>query len=302
MLFSILIANYNNGHFFEDCYKSIISQTYKNWEVILVDDASTDNSLEVIKNIIGNDQRFKIYENYENKGCGYTKNRCCKLATGEILGFLDPDDTLKFVGLEIMVDSHLKHLDASIISSKYELVDMQLNFINFGCHGSAIPPNKSYLTYGKGAITSFAAFKRDKYFETIGIDSFMKRAVDQDLYYKLEEKGEHVFVNKVLYSYRIHTNSISNNENLFKAEYWHFFAVNKAYLRRKLMSDKIDNFSNEYMRKYRMNYYLSRFEKLKFSNRKKSQFYFLFKYMFSNPFHRVEFKFKSLILLLLGRI
>ena len=49
MKFSILIANYNNGKFFQDCYKSILQQTYQNWEVVILDDASTDNSVEVIK-------------------------------------------------------------------------------------------------------------------------------------------------------------------------------------------------------------------------------------------------------------
>ena len=58
-LFSILIANYNNGKYFEDCYKSIITQTHENWEVIIVDDASTDDSVVVIKKINGEDARFK---------------------------------------------------------------------------------------------------------------------------------------------------------------------------------------------------------------------------------------------------
>ncbi len=49
MLFSILIANYNNGHFFKDCYQSIIAQTYANWEAIIVDDCSSDDSVTVIK-------------------------------------------------------------------------------------------------------------------------------------------------------------------------------------------------------------------------------------------------------------
>ena len=93
MLFSILVANYNNGHFFQDCYQSILSQTYTNWEVIIVDDCSTDESVSVIKQIIGVDDRFKLIENTKNYGCGYTKNKCVQNAKGDILGFLDPDDS-----------------------------------------------------------------------------------------------------------------------------------------------------------------------------------------------------------------
>ncbi len=302
MLFSILIANYNNGHFFKDCYDSIITQTYTNWEVIIVDDASTDNSINVIEQLVSADNRFKLFQNTENKGCGYTKHRCATLAYGEILGFLDPDDTLVSEALEVMVEAHTLNKEAAIITSKYEFVDLEMNFINPSLYGNNIPEGKSYLTYGNGALTHFATFKKEKYQKAGGINPEMKRAVDQDLYYKMEEQGKHVFLDKVLYRYRIHKNSISNNENLFKAEYWHFYAIVNAYKRRKKNQIKIDNFSKQYIKRYASNYFLNRFEKLKFSKKKSSQYYFLFKSIVVNPYHRFMFKIKSLIVLILGRI
>ncbi|TJY32894.1 glycosyltransferase family 2 protein [Pontimicrobium aquaticum] len=302
MLFSILVANYNNGHFFKDCYNSIIQQTLNNWEVIIVDDASTDNSIDVIKELINDDKRFKFYQNKKNKGCGFTKRRCAELANGELLGFLDPDDALKPNALEVMVLAHNKFKNASIITSRYEIVDLQLNFLKEGVVGSKIPSGKSYLTFGKGALTAFATFKNEAYKKTNGIDPLMKRAIDQDLYYKLEEQGEHIFTDMILYLYRIHENSISCNDNLYKANYWHFYAINKAYKRRKKLKLEIDNFSKKYMSKYRSNYYLSRFEKLKFSKKHQAKFYFLGKAFFSNPSHKFILKFKSFLLLIIGRI
>lgn len=302
MLFSILIANYNNGHFFNDCFQSIINQSYQNFEVIVVDDCSTDDSVNIIEQLISNDKRFKLFQNQENKGCGFTKRKCAKLANGEILGFLDSDDALKPNALEVMILAHKKFKNASIITSKYQLVDLQLTFIKEGFIGSKIPKDKSYLTFGKGALTHFATFKNVAYKKSIGIDSKMKRAVDQDLYYKMEEQGEHQFLNESLYLYRINNNSISNNSNVYKAEYWHFYAINEAYKRRKRLKLKIDNFSKKYMSKCRSNYYLSRFEKLKFSNKHQAKFYFLGKSFFANPFHKFEIKFKSLLLLIVGRI
>lgn len=300
-LFSILVAHYNNGHFFKDCYESILNQTYTNWEVIIVDDHSTDNSIETITQIIGNDTRFKLFVNKENKGCGYTKNKCAQLAQGEILGFLDPDDALTFDALMIMSEAHNLNLETVLITSKYEFVDLEMNFKSIGLYGTSLPVGKSYLTYGKGALTHFATFKKEFYLKTNGIDPKMKRAVDQDLYYKLEEQGNHLFIDKVLYRYRVHIGSISANDNLYKAEYWHFYAINQAYERRK-KSKTIDNFTEEYMRLYRSNYYFSRFVKLKFSNKYKAKFYFLLKSFFANPKHEFRLKFKSLLLLMLRRI
>ena len=248
MLFSILIANYNNGHFFKECYQSILAQSYINWEVIIVDDCSTDDSVVVIKQIIGDDKRFKIFQNKENKGCGFTKNKCVQQATGEISGFLDPDDSLTDDALFQMVTLHKKFKYVSIITSKYELVDLNMNFIKYGSHGDTIPENKSYLTYGKGALTAFATFKLYIYRQTLGIDSNMKRAVDQDLYYKMEEQGKHLFLDKVLYRYRIHENSISNNDNLYKAQYWHFYAILNAYKRRKSLSHSLSQISTNLTR------------------------------------------------------
>ena len=302
MLFSILIANYNNGHFFYDCFQSIVNQTYANWEVIIVDDASTDDSVAVIQDLIKDDNRFKLFQNTKNRGCGYSKHRCATLAHGEVLGFLDSDDALYPQAITVMIDAHQLNINAAIITSKYEFVDLEMNFTKHSLYGSNIPKGKSYLTYGNGALTHFATFKNDKYKQSGGINPIMKRAVDQDLYYILEEQGSHVFLEKVLYCYRVHQNSISNNENLFKAEYWHFYAMLNAYKRRKKNQIEIDNFSKKHINEYASNYFLGRFERLKHTNKKGAQFYFLYKAFITNPFHRFTFKIKSLIVLILGRI
>ncbi|WP_286760400.1 glycosyltransferase family 2 protein [Salegentibacter sp. UBA1130] len=263
MLFSLLIANFNNGVFFKDCYKSIMEQTYNNWEVIIVDDASTDDSLKIIKDTIGDDGRFKLFLNKRNKGCGYTKRECVEFSNGNILAFLDPDDALMPEALSIMVKEHKENGDASIITSKYMTVDGDFNTIEKDSHGSEIPLNKSYLTYRKGAMTHFATFKRDNYFKTPGIDPFMKRAVDQDLYYKLEEQGLHKFLNKVLYKYRLHDEGISQGENKLKAWDWHFYASKKAFKRRRIKNFKVHNFSDSEFEYFSYQYYLGKLERSK---------------------------------------
>ena len=125
-LVSILIANYNNGRFFQDCYNSIVSQTYSNWEAIIVDDGSTDDSVNQIQKLIKDDKRFHLYENDKNYGCGYTKRKCVELANGEICGFLDPDDTLTEDAIEDMIVAHQENPDDSLIYSGFNYCDQNL--------------------------------------------------------------------------------------------------------------------------------------------------------------------------------
>ena len=280
MLFSILIAQYNNGHFFEDCYNSIITQTWRNWEVVIVDDGSTDNSVALIRKLIASDPRFRLYENDRNRGCGYTKRRCAALAKGEILGFLDPDDFLTEDALKSMVDVFIEKKQVAIVTSKYRKVSSQKVFLGEGTHGESIPIGFSYLTYGKGAMTHFASFRNSLYKRSLGIDSKMNRAVDQDLYLKLEEQGEHHFLNKILYNYRIHDKNISLDENKHKARYWHFYAINKAYKRRKTENFLAPNFSEIEIAKLRSDYFIDRYRKAGVDKNLKAKYFFFFKAIF----------------------
>lgn len=113
-LFSILIANYNNGCYLQEAIDSVLAQTYPNWEIVLVDDKSSDDSFEIYKKY-KEDKRFHIYFNEENKGCGYTKRRCAELAQGELCGFLDPDDKLTPDALEVMVNEHGARAECSLV-------------------------------------------------------------------------------------------------------------------------------------------------------------------------------------------
>ena len=255
MLFSVLIANYNSGEFFKECFKSIIVQSHTNWEVIIVDDGSKDGSFQMIKELTENDSRFKVFSNNKNYGCGYTKNRCAALAEGEIAGFLDADDMLAKEALELMISAHRKHPEVSVISSKYIIIDRESLKKSISSHGERIPVGESYLTFGKGALTHFTTFKLSAYRKTAAIDVKMKKAVDQDLYYKLEEVGEHLFLNNFLYYYRIHDSNISLDKNLSSAQCWHILAMLKAAKRRKAGSFKIPNLNSTAIRKLKKEYY-----------------------------------------------
>lgn len=295
MLFSILIANYNNGNFFKDCFESIRAQTYQNFEVIIVDDASGDDSVRIISDMTDGDPRFKIFINDENKGCGFTKGKCAQLASGEYCGYLDPDDALTPDALETVVNALNANPDASLVSSKYLLVDHSMNVVRECTHTKPVPEGYSFLTFGRGIVTAFAGFRKLFYDRTDGIDAKFKRAVDQDLYFKLEEVGEFVYIDKFLYLYRKNENSISANDNVFKARYWHYLAMKDAYFRRKKTPTGAINFTAAEFRKMASDYYVTRVHHEASKKQYRKKYYFVLKSLLAD--WRIDWKYKILCLI-----
>lgn len=246
---SILIANYNNGRYIMDAIDSIRRQSYHNWEIIIVDDCSTDNSMNIYRNL-HDDDKIRVFFNKQNMGCGYTKHQCVVHAGGSICGFLDPDDVLAEDAIQIMVDEHDRHPDSSLINSTCFNTDERLNILSVSTYGCSIPQGESFLTYRKG-ITHFTTFRKKCYEKTDGIDPMMLRAVDHDLYYKMEEVGKVYFVDKPLYYYRHNTagNISLGGENMLKAHAWDVYAMVNACKRRGISIEenalkKVDVFVN----------------------------------------------------------
>jgi len=230
-LVSLLMANYNNGAYIEEAIKSVLNQTYTNWEIIIVDDASTDNSLMVIEQIANKYDNIRIYRNEKNLKVALTKAKATEYAKGEICAILDPDDALAPNAIEKHVETYLKYPDCSLVSSKYFLCDAQLNVEGINTDVFNPETNYSYLA-SSGGINAFWSFKKDKYIECSGFDKEFPLAEDQDLYYKLEEVGIIKVIDEPLYYYRIHKRSISKNDNLATAYAYHLLAMFEAKNRR----------------------------------------------------------------------
>ena len=236
-LFSILIANYNNAKFFGDLFPSLMNQTYPNIEIIFVDDGSTDNSLDKIKKYSEQDSRIKVFANDKNQGCAYTKKRCIELSSGDYFGFVDPDDFIENNAIEIMAGLLIKDKDLAIVYSNFYLHNENLTEKKTITQPNNVEENK-LLMFGF-TPNHFAAFSRKKYNLTQGIDTTFKRAIDRDLVLKMEEVGRVVRIPDYLYHYRINSNSISNNLNAYKAQYWTWKARFNACERRGLSKEDV---------------------------------------------------------------
>lgn len=235
---SILIANYNNGHYFREAFDSLLQQTCEDWEAVVIDDCSTDNSVELIKPLIANDPRFRYYENPKNMGYQKTLLRAIALSRAEIFGRLDPDDTLTPTAVESSLAAHSQNPHAGLVYSDLNQCDSNLRIT--WVHRSQTVPDlgEKYLNL-QGEIAPFCTFKRSIYDRTSGIDDYLRCAEDKDIYMKMCETAPVVYVPEVLYNYRYHAGGMSNNGNEFRAYFWHWTALVKMMDRRPVNLEDI---------------------------------------------------------------
>lgn len=221
MKFSVLVANFNNGNFFRDCYQSIISQSYTDWEVVILDDRSTDNSVQMIREIIGTDSRFRIIEHPKNEGVGVIKAKLIELANGAICGFVDPDDAILPTAIENAMTVFENEEKTVLTYSRFMTCDKDLNFLAPSKSSKQVVNKDPYFFNCPIVINHFVCFKRDVYLETEKINPGLRISEDQDLYLKMYEKGDAKFINDINYLYRTHDGGISQNDNKGKSyEYW----------------------------------------------------------------------------------
>ena len=119
MKISIVMASYNYASIIGEAIESVINQTYKDWELIIVDDGSTDNSVEVIKKYL-NDNRIKLYINEKNLGLAKTVRKGIQYSTSDWIAFLESDDKFFPNALEEKVKAISKNAD--IIFTNLELI------------------------------------------------------------------------------------------------------------------------------------------------------------------------------------
>ncbi len=236
MKVSILIANYNNGKFFRDCYESVIAQTYTNWEAVILDDGSTDDSVEIIKAVISGDQRFRIYQHPQNEGVGVIKAKLIELAEGEICCFVDPDDAITPTAIQKHVDKLMA--DKNVVLTHSRLMKCDHNLKPLSAFKSAMQVPNGDLTFFNCPvqIAPLVCFRKQVYLTTDKINPRFRIAEDQDLYFKMYEKGRVKFVDSTDYLYRGHAGGISQNDNKQKSYAYFAECIYEAMKRRKRKS------------------------------------------------------------------
>lgn len=221
MKFSVLIAHYNNAEYFKDLHRSLLSQTWNNWEAVILDDGSHSEEKEAVEKLIAGDERFRFYENDENYGVGITKAKLIELASGQICGFVDPDDAILPTAIEKSVEIFKNDNKTVLTYSRFVTCDENLKPVAPFRAARQVPNHDKFFFNYPIQIAHFVNFRKEVYESTEKMNPELKIAEDQDLYLKMYEKGKVKFINEANYLYRKHEGGISQNDNKKKSyEFW----------------------------------------------------------------------------------
>lgn len=205
MKFSVLMACYNCEPWVKDAIKSVIRQTYFDWELLILNDKSTDNSMSVIKKFCDG-KKIRLIENSERLYCGGAYNLLSFEATGDFCGVLDADDALGKKAIEKIIKAY-KTTAADFIWTQFWLCDKNLKILKKGF--SKPPENGKSLIDVRHAFSHWRTFKTSMREKCQIFKPGLKAAVDKWMGYALEEVGQGVFYNEVLYYYRQRAGGLS---------------------------------------------------------------------------------------------
>lgn len=236
---SVIMPNFNCGSFLEKTINSVINQTYKNWELLVVDDCSTDDSVEVIKKLQASDDRIKLFINEKNSGCAAARNRALREATGKWIAFLDSDDLWTPDKLEkqinFMTDNGYK-----FSFTKYEHIDEQSKPLNRVVTGpKKVSKRKMFHYCYLGCLTVMYDA------ESVGliqIDNGIQKRNDYAMWLKVSKHATAYYLNDVLAYYRKRCGSISHQSKLSLIKYhYRLFRLSENMCKFKAFCCTINN-------------------------------------------------------------
>lgn len=225
-LVSVIIPCYNYGEFLGEAVDSVLNQTYQNFEIIIIDDGSTDNTKEVVKNFQKKDKRIGYYYQ-KNKGPSAARNLGAAKSNGNYICFLDADDIFKKSHLGDSINFLEKNKDLSMVFSnarffsdagqnkavKFRNIKFQKKLKKF-LKSASEKTYKDNVFLKKDSLNCFLlysvvatcteVFKKEVFLEAGGFKKLLKRGQDRELDFRIARRFRIGFINKKNAMIRVH--------------------------------------------------------------------------------------------------
>ena len=215
MKISVIIPLYNKEHYIERTLQSVLTQTYQDWEVIIIDDGSTDNSANIVLTTI--DPRIKFFQQ-ANCGVSATRNRAIKLATGDFVAFLDADDEWMDDYLDKMVELSLSYPNYFVFCSAQK--DRPIHTLPEG-----VSIINDHCLYDYIYFTGCMFIKKEVFDKVGGFREGIQLGEDRDMWLRIGCYYPTVYLNEEHVNHPYNTeNNLSHTINITKSfPYWEWY-------------------------------------------------------------------------------
>ena len=222
-MISIITATFNSENELLHTYNSIRNQTFVNWEWLITDDCSSDNTRELLESIATSDNKVTVLKNTENSGAAVSRNLSISLARGDFIAFIDSDD----LWLPSKLEKQIKFMEENDINfsfTAYELIDEKGEKL-----GQQVDTHlKSFVTYDdmlkkKATLGCSTVMLKRSAFEDISMP-LLRTGQDYATWLKLLKVGHNAHpITEILTQYRILPNSISRNKVKKARRQWQIY-------------------------------------------------------------------------------
>ena len=211
---SVITPTYNSAEYMEETIRSVQGQTYTNWEMIIVDDCSTDNTCEIVENIISTDNRIKLIKQEHNQGAGAARTLAMKKSTGKYIAYLDADDIWMPDKLEKQV-RFMSEKNIGFSCTSYEVIDNEGKSLKKYIH---MLPKVDYVGFLTNNLLQTVGIMVDT--EIVDKNCLVmpdiRRRQDAATWLQILKAGHDCYgLDEILAQYRRAENSLSSNK--FKA-------------------------------------------------------------------------------------
>ena len=228
-LVSVIIPAYNHDKYIRECILSIVNQTYPHLELIVINDGSTDSTLECLQNLVPICQeRFSRFEliNKENEGVAHTLNLALRYAGGKYVYIFASDDVSCPDAISTLVEVAEIKNGIAVVCADAELIDEEGKISNlaannntfltyYTCTRSNFDANRDFGSYRSlllGNYIPIGSLIRRSVFDDVGFYTEGIRIEDFDLWLRVAKKHKFKFVNYILASYRVHSENTVTRE------------------------------------------------------------------------------------------
>lgn len=234
---SICIPTYNYGQFIAETIESVMAQTYTDYELVVVDNCSSDDTRSIVSSYSAKDVRIRYFCNESNLGMVGNWNRCLNYARGEYIKILCADDLLAPTSIERSVELFIGHPNVTLVSCIRQIVDKNLNPMATVAYADEFQIENGNSVIKKcffegnliGEPTAVMFRRKDA---ARGFDQRFKQLIDLEMWFHLLEKGDFAFISEVLCSFRQH------DEQGTKSSIREFTVIDDELLLREAYLDK----------------------------------------------------------------